>query len=203
MLLSATGKGCACALREAFRAVKAILEASGMRLNKTKCVVVANTDACRLECRRAWNRMRVDVSFTTHYLGVDVRCGPWRNPVQQSGIKSFTAAMSRVRMLNLPLRFKMNTVRALYPLVIYGSEVWTRKDLNEHALGRGAQLRTLRELAHGAGPGPGGRGMEFRGNWARGSRADIRHLHSLCERLKPRELSPPAEASAGRTLTTA
>eukprot|EP00971_Amphidinium_carterae_P044572 876552-Amphidinium_carterae.1 len=66
--------------------------------------------------------MGVDVSFTTR-AGVDVQWGPWRNPVQQSKIKSFGAAMRRVRMLNLPLRFKMSMIRALYPLVIYGSEV--------------------------------------------------------------------------------
>eukprot|EP00971_Amphidinium_carterae_P240435 4773075-Amphidinium_carterae.1 len=41
---------------------------------------VANTDACRLECRKAWHRMQVDVSLTTSDLGVDVQWGPWRNP---------------------------------------------------------------------------------------------------------------------------
>eukprot|EP00971_Amphidinium_carterae_P209033 4146980-Amphidinium_carterae.1 len=60
MVLLASGKGCAYALREAFRAIKRVLEASGMRLNKTKCVVVANTNACRIECRKAWHRMGVD-----------------------------------------------------------------------------------------------------------------------------------------------
>eukprot|EP00971_Amphidinium_carterae_P292268 5801930-Amphidinium_carterae.2 len=154
MVLSATGKGCAYDLREAFRVVKKILEESGMRLNKNKCVVVANTDSCRLECRRAWNRMGVDVSFTTRDLGVDVQWGPWMKPVQQSRIKSFTTAMSRVRMLNLPLRFKMNMVRALYPLVIYGSEVSGLAKTSmakvrvsaRSALGRGAQLRRAAEL---------------------------------------------------------
>eukprot|EP00971_Amphidinium_carterae_P012529 246745-Amphidinium_carterae.2 len=62
MVLSASAKRCASELREA----KRILEASGMRLNKTKCVVVANSDACRLECRKAWQHMGVDVSFTMH-----------------------------------------------------------------------------------------------------------------------------------------
>eukprot|EP00971_Amphidinium_carterae_P152708 3026825-Amphidinium_carterae.1 len=93
-----------------------------MQLNKSKCVVIANTDACRRECRRAWDRMGVQVEFTTRDLGVDVQWGPWRNPVQQSRIKSFTAAMRRVRMLNLPLQFKMGMIRALYPLALYGSE---------------------------------------------------------------------------------
>eukprot|EP00971_Amphidinium_carterae_P331897 6465724-Amphidinium_carterae.3 len=95
MVLSASGKGCAYDLREAFRAIKRVLEASGMRLNKTKCVVVANTNACRLECRKAWHRMGVDVSFTTRDLGVDVQWGPWRNPVQQARIVSFNKAMKR------------------------------------------------------------------------------------------------------------
>eukprot|EP00971_Amphidinium_carterae_P242916 4823288-Amphidinium_carterae.1 len=73
MVLSASGQGCAYDLREAFRAIKRVLEASGMRLNKTKCVVVANTNACCIECRKAWHRMGVDVSFTTRDLGVDVQ----------------------------------------------------------------------------------------------------------------------------------
>eukprot|EP00971_Amphidinium_carterae_P258601 5132668-Amphidinium_carterae.1 len=98
MVLAASGRGCAFALREAFKAVRTVLLDAGMQLNKPKCVVVANTDACRLECRRAWNRMGVQVAFTTRDLGVDVQWGPWRNPVQQS-----RAAMTRVRMLNLPL----------------------------------------------------------------------------------------------------
>eukprot|EP00971_Amphidinium_carterae_P253296 5028837-Amphidinium_carterae.4 len=125
-----------------------------MKLNKTKCVVVANTAACRLECQRVWNRMGVDVAFTTRDLGVDVQWGPWRNPVQQSRIKSFTAAMTRVRMLNLPLRFKIGMIRALYPLVIYGSEVsglaaTSMRKVRVSArsvLGRGAQLRRAAEL---------------------------------------------------------
>eukprot|EP00971_Amphidinium_carterae_P251421 4990656-Amphidinium_carterae.1 len=57
MVLSASGKGCAFALREAFRAVRRVLEDAGMQLNKSKCVVIANTAACRRECRRAWDRM--------------------------------------------------------------------------------------------------------------------------------------------------
>eukprot|EP00971_Amphidinium_carterae_P150795 2989777-Amphidinium_carterae.1 len=63
--------------------------------------------------------MGVQVQFTTRDLGVDVQCqqwGPWRNPVQQSRVKAFTTAMTRVRMLNLPLQFKMGMIRALYPL---------------------------------------------------------------------------------------
>eukprot|EP00971_Amphidinium_carterae_P240330 4771293-Amphidinium_carterae.3 len=53
MVLSAVGKGRAYEVREAFCSIKKILELSWMHLNKTKCVVVANTDACRHECRRA------------------------------------------------------------------------------------------------------------------------------------------------------
>eukprot|EP00971_Amphidinium_carterae_P044938 883544-Amphidinium_carterae.2 len=115
MVLSASGKGCAFEPREAFRSIKRVLEESGMRLNKTKCVVVANTNACRIECRKAWHRMGVDVSFTTRDLGVDVQCtwGPWRNPVQQSRIQSLSEAMRRVRMINLSSRFKMSMIRAL------------------------------------------------------------------------------------------
>eukprot|EP00971_Amphidinium_carterae_P106524 2109869-Amphidinium_carterae.1 len=61
MVLSASGRGCAFALREAFKAVRRVLEDAGMQLinNKSKCVVVANTAACRRECRRAWDRMGV------------------------------------------------------------------------------------------------------------------------------------------------
>eukprot|EP00971_Amphidinium_carterae_P051932 1022282-Amphidinium_carterae.2 len=59
MVLSASGKGCAFALREAFKAVRRVLEDAGMQLNKSKCVVIANTAACRRECRRAWDRMGV------------------------------------------------------------------------------------------------------------------------------------------------
>eukprot|EP00971_Amphidinium_carterae_P337072 6473724-Amphidinium_carterae.1 len=95
MVLSASGKGCAFTLREAFKAVRRVLEDAGMQLNKAKCVVVANTDPCRRECRRAWDRMGVKIEFTTRDLGVDVQWGPWRNPVQQSRVKSFTAAMRR------------------------------------------------------------------------------------------------------------
>eukprot|EP00971_Amphidinium_carterae_P117313 2323807-Amphidinium_carterae.1 len=101
-VLAASGRGCGFELREAFKSVRAVLEAAGMQLNKAKCVVVANTKACRLECRRAWHRMGVQVQFTTRDLGVDVQWGPWRNPVQQSRVKAFTTAMTRVRMLNLP-----------------------------------------------------------------------------------------------------
>eukprot|EP00971_Amphidinium_carterae_P094512 1870755-Amphidinium_carterae.2 len=154
MVLAASGRGCAFALREAFKAVRTVLLDAGMQLNKSKCVVVANTDACRLECRRAWHRMGVQVAFHTRDLGVDVQWGPWRNPVQQSRIKSFTAAMTRVRMLNLPLQLKMSMIRALYPLVIYGSEVSGLAATSLHkvrvsarrALGRGAQLRRAAEL---------------------------------------------------------
>eukprot|EP00971_Amphidinium_carterae_P061465 1216714-Amphidinium_carterae.2 len=39
MVLSASGRSCAVELREAFRAVKKVLESAGMQLNKTKCVV--------------------------------------------------------------------------------------------------------------------------------------------------------------------
>eukprot|EP00971_Amphidinium_carterae_P209838 4162225-Amphidinium_carterae.1 len=125
-----------------------------MQLNKSKCVVIANTDACRRECRGAWERMGVQVEFTTRDLGVDVQWGPWRNPVQQSHMKSFTAAMRRVRMLNLPLQFKMRMIRALYPLALYGSEVSGLAHTSIHrvrisarrALGRGAQLRRAAEL---------------------------------------------------------
>eukprot|EP00971_Amphidinium_carterae_P028435 559850-Amphidinium_carterae.1 len=59
MVVSASGRGCAYDLREAFQSVRKVLVAAGMQLNKAKCVVVANTAACRLECRRAWNRMGV------------------------------------------------------------------------------------------------------------------------------------------------
>eukprot|EP00971_Amphidinium_carterae_P339756 6477738-Amphidinium_carterae.1 len=38
MVLSASGRGCAFTLREAFRAVRQVLEAAGMQLNKSKCV---------------------------------------------------------------------------------------------------------------------------------------------------------------------
>eukprot|EP00971_Amphidinium_carterae_P193610 3841624-Amphidinium_carterae.1 len=38
MVLSAAGRSCAVELREAFRAVKKVLESAGMQLNKTKCV---------------------------------------------------------------------------------------------------------------------------------------------------------------------
>eukprot|EP00971_Amphidinium_carterae_P128630 2547859-Amphidinium_carterae.1 len=116
MVLAASGRGCAFDLREAFRSVRHVLTEAGMQLNKAKCVVVANTDPCRQECRKAWRGMGVQVAFHTRDLGVDVQWGPWRNPVQQSRVKSFTAAMSRVRMLNLSLRFKMGMIRALYPL---------------------------------------------------------------------------------------
>eukprot|EP00971_Amphidinium_carterae_P125103 2478749-Amphidinium_carterae.1 len=62
--------------------------------------------------------------------------------------------MRRVRMLNLPLRFKMGMIRALYPLVIYGSEVSGLAATSllkvrvsaRRALGRGAQLRRAAEL---------------------------------------------------------
>eukprot|EP00971_Amphidinium_carterae_P257854 5118169-Amphidinium_carterae.2 len=62
--------------------------------------------------------------------------------------------MTRVRMLNLPLQFKMSTIRALYPLVLYGSEVSGLAHTSIHkvrvsarrALGRGAQLRRAAEL---------------------------------------------------------
>eukprot|EP00971_Amphidinium_carterae_P206860 4104571-Amphidinium_carterae.2 len=128
MVLAASGRGCAFELREAFKAVRSVLLHAGMQLNKSKCVVVANTDQCRLECRRAWHRMGVQVAFHTRDLGVDVQWGPW-NPVQQSRIKSFTAAMTRVRMLNLP-RHLTSQVR-----------VSARR-----ALGRGAQLRRAAEL---------------------------------------------------------
>eukprot|EP00971_Amphidinium_carterae_P105715 2093546-Amphidinium_carterae.1 len=146
MVLSASGKGCAYQFREAFRSIKKILELAGMRLNKTKCVVVANTDACRHECRRAWNRMGVDVGFTTRNLGVDVQWGPWRNPVQLSRIKSFTAAMSRVQDEHDP-----GAVSACH---LYGSEVSGLAATSSHrvrvsargALGRGAQLRRAAEL---------------------------------------------------------
>eukprot|EP00971_Amphidinium_carterae_P056198 1108840-Amphidinium_carterae.1 len=98
--------------------------------------------------------MGVQVEFTTRDLGVDVQWGPWRNPVQQSRVKSFSAAMRRVRMLNLPLQFKMGMIRALYPLVLYGSEVSGLAHTSIHkvrvsarrALGRGAQLRRAAEL---------------------------------------------------------
>eukprot|EP00971_Amphidinium_carterae_P046018 905444-Amphidinium_carterae.1 len=154
MVLAASGRGCAFALRDAFKAVRMVLLDAGVQLNKSKCVVVANTEACRLEFRRAWKGMGVQVAFHTRDLGVDVQWGPWRNPVQQSRIKSFTAAMTRVRMLNLPLRFKMSMIRALYPLVIYGSEVSGLAATSLHkvrvsarrALGRGAQLRRAAEL---------------------------------------------------------
>eukprot|EP00971_Amphidinium_carterae_P053980 1062728-Amphidinium_carterae.1 len=66
--------------------------------------------------------MGVQVEFTTRDLGVDVQWGSWRNPVQQTRVKSFPAAMRRVRILNLPLQFKMGMIRALYPLLLYGSE---------------------------------------------------------------------------------
>eukprot|EP00971_Amphidinium_carterae_P066781 1322347-Amphidinium_carterae.1 len=59
MVLAASGRGCAFELREAFKAVRKVLTNAGMLLNKTKCVVVANTDACRQECRRAWRGMGV------------------------------------------------------------------------------------------------------------------------------------------------
>eukprot|EP00971_Amphidinium_carterae_P303923 6039353-Amphidinium_carterae.1 len=95
MVLAASGRGCAFELREAFRSVRTVLTDAGMQLNKAKCVVVANTDACRQECRKAWRGMGVQVAFHTRDLGVDVQWGPWRNPVQQSRVKSFTAAMSR------------------------------------------------------------------------------------------------------------
>eukprot|EP00971_Amphidinium_carterae_P231450 4593218-Amphidinium_carterae.1 len=98
--------------------------------------------------------MGVNVSFTTRDLGVDVQWGPWRNPVQQARVQSFGQAMKRVRMLNLPLRFKMSMIRALYPLVIYGSEVsgFAETSLGKvriaarGALGRGTQLRRAAEL---------------------------------------------------------
>eukprot|EP00971_Amphidinium_carterae_P122939 2433426-Amphidinium_carterae.1 len=62
--------------------------------------------------------------------------------------------MKRVRMLNLPLRFKMMMIRVLYPLVIYGSEVsgFAVTSLGKvrtsarSALGRGTQLRSAAEL---------------------------------------------------------
>eukprot|EP00971_Amphidinium_carterae_P139142 2757488-Amphidinium_carterae.2 len=50
-----------------------------MQLNKAKCVVVANTEACRRECRNAWRGMGVQVAFHTRDLGIDVQWGPWRN----------------------------------------------------------------------------------------------------------------------------
>eukprot|EP00971_Amphidinium_carterae_P295966 5878324-Amphidinium_carterae.1 len=103
--------------------------------------------------------MGVQVAFHTRDLGVDVEWGPWRNPVQQSRIKSFTAAMTRVRMLNLPLRFKMSMIRALYPLVIYGSEVIRWEDADYFVVtashcNHGSGSRTPPRLPwHRAGPG--------------------------------------------------
>eukprot|EP00971_Amphidinium_carterae_P132322 2620887-Amphidinium_carterae.1 len=159
MVLAASGRGCAFDLREAFKAVRTVLSNAGMMLNKMKCVVVADTDASLAgtnagELGVVWECRILQVAFHTRGLGVDVQWGPWRNPVQQSRIKSFTAAMTRVRMLNLPLRFKMSMIRALYPLVIYGSEVSGLAVTSlqkvrvsaRRALGRGAQLRRAAEL---------------------------------------------------------
>eukprot|EP00971_Amphidinium_carterae_P077286 1526441-Amphidinium_carterae.1 len=97
MVLAASGQSRAYALREAFEAVKRVLEALGMKLNKTKCVVVSNTGACRQKYWRAWLRVGVDVTFSAHDLGVDVQWGPWKNPVQQSRVKPFSDAMILVQ----------------------------------------------------------------------------------------------------------
>eukprot|EP00971_Amphidinium_carterae_P180389 3577869-Amphidinium_carterae.1 len=59
-------------------------------------------------------------------LGRGRSVGPLAGGPRCSSLASnlnFAEAMKRVRMLNLPLRFKMRMIRALYPLVIYGSEV--------------------------------------------------------------------------------
>eukprot|EP00971_Amphidinium_carterae_P117597 2329801-Amphidinium_carterae.2 len=79
MVLTASSKGCAFELREAFKSVKRMLETSGMRLNKAKCVVVANTDSSRKKCRKAWKGTGVEMQLTTRDLGVDVQWRPWRS----------------------------------------------------------------------------------------------------------------------------
>eukprot|EP00971_Amphidinium_carterae_P219839 4364322-Amphidinium_carterae.1 len=180
MVLAATGRGCGFELREAFKAVRKVLEAAGMQLNKSKC-------------------RRADSSLEPYGSS-----GRIQNP--------------RPRMLNLPLQFKMGMIRALYPLVLYGSEVsgLAQTSLNKvrisarRALGRGAQLRRAAELELALKGGikadpqvtldlytvrawqrallSGQSWPPTEAQWAdatkgRRGRGPIRHLRALCDRL--------------------
>eukprot|EP00971_Amphidinium_carterae_P232281 4609385-Amphidinium_carterae.1 len=80
MVLSASGKACAFELCEAFKAIKPVLEASGMHLNKNKCVVVTNTDACRLERRKNLAPDGSRCQLHHSQLGVDVQWGTLEKP---------------------------------------------------------------------------------------------------------------------------
>eukprot|EP00971_Amphidinium_carterae_P274967 5456067-Amphidinium_carterae.1 len=99
--------------------------------------------------------------FTTLDLGVDVQGGPWRNPVQQSRVKSFIEAMRGVRTTGLFWYYKVIMTGLfwyfkviLYPLVLDGSEVsglasTTFSEVRASArgaLGQGAKLRRAVEL---------------------------------------------------------
>eukprot|EP00971_Amphidinium_carterae_P351506 6492146-Amphidinium_carterae.2 len=142
--------------------------------------------------------MGVQVQFTTRDLGVDVQWGPWRNPVQQSRVKAFTAAMTRVRMLNLPLHFKMGMIRAL--CVSRQDALWAK----ERSSGELRNLNWLLKVASEADPqvtldlytirawqralAAGQSWPPTAAQWAdatkgRTGRGPVRHLRSLCDRF--------------------
>eukprot|EP00971_Amphidinium_carterae_P249004 4942660-Amphidinium_carterae.1 len=82
--------------------------------------------------------MGVDVSFTTRDLGVEVQWGPWRNPAQQSRIKSFGSAMRRRVVPSSHL-----WIGGIRSCATSMNKVCTEA---RSALGRSAQLRKAAEL---------------------------------------------------------